>query len=89
MLNEFEKLKNLIGSVEDDLNKAVKGQKAAATRVRKVMQEIKKAAQEVRVTALNHGPTAQDVAADVGRQVGGPGAEYTAADALLAQEGDD
>lgn len=39
------------------------------------MQEVKDAAQQVRVEALVHGPTAQDVAADVGKQVGGPGAD--------------
>ncbi|MEM8874107.1 MAG: histone H1 [Planctomycetota bacterium] len=49
---EFEKLKELISEASEDVEKAVGGNKAAGTRVRKRMQEIKNAAQEVRVKIL-------------------------------------
>ena len=51
-LPEYETLKQLVTEVEDDLSKAVGGNKAAGTRVRKKMQEIKAAAQEVRKRIL-------------------------------------
>jgi len=51
-MKEFEDLKALINDVENDINKAEGGNKAAGTRVRKQMQEIKKAAQEVRSKIL-------------------------------------
>lgn len=44
----FNKLKQLVASVEDDLAKAEGGNKAAGVRVRQSMQDIKNAAQEVR-----------------------------------------
>lgn len=51
-MEEFETLKRLIAEVEDDIQKAQGGNKAAGTRVRKQMQEIKNIAQEVRVKIL-------------------------------------
>ncbi len=51
-MQEFETLKRLITEAEDDVNKAQGGNKAAGTRVRKKMQEIKAAAQEVRKKIL-------------------------------------
>lgn len=51
-MQEFETLKRLVVEVEDDVAKAVGGNKAAGTRVRKKMQEIKGAAQEVRKKIL-------------------------------------
>ena len=51
-MQEFERLKDLVAAVEDDLNKAEGGNKAAGTRVRKSMQEIKQAAQDVRKKIL-------------------------------------
>ncbi len=51
-MEAFEKLKTLIHSAEDDVAKARGGNKAAGTRVRKTMQEIKDAAQEVRKAVL-------------------------------------
>ena len=51
-MQEFENLKKLVTEAEDDVNKAVGGNKAAGTRVRKKMQEIKSAAQEVRKKIL-------------------------------------
>ena len=57
-MQEFETLKRLIQEVEDDVAKASGGNKAAGTRVRKKMQDIKSAAQEVRnlltVSQLSH-----------------------------------
>ncbi len=51
-MEEYEKLKNLIASVEQDLAKAEGGNKAAGTRVRKAMQEVKSLAQEIRKRIL-------------------------------------
>jgi hypothetical protein len=51
-MQEYESLKQLVAEVEDDVNKAVGGNKAAGTRVRKKMQEIKSAAQNVRQKIL-------------------------------------
>jgi hypothetical protein len=51
-MQEYEKLKQLVSEAEEDVNKAVGGNKAAGTRVRKKMQEIKSAAQEVRKKIL-------------------------------------
>ncbi|VAX41962.1 hypothetical protein MNBD_PLANCTO03-2251 [hydrothermal vent metagenome] len=48
----FEQLKRLVAQAEEDMSKAEGGNKAAGTRVRGTMQEIKKAAQEVRQKIL-------------------------------------
>jgi len=50
---EYETLKRLIAEVEDDVQKAEGGNKAAGTRVRKAMQDIKNAAQDVRKKVLD------------------------------------
>jgi hypothetical protein len=47
-MQEFETLKRLVLEAEDDVAKAQGGNKAAGTRARRKMQEIKSAAQEVR-----------------------------------------
>jgi hypothetical protein len=52
MMQEFETLKRLVTEAEDDVGKAAGGNKAAGTRVRTKMQEIKSAAQEVRKKIL-------------------------------------
>lgn len=52
-MQEYEQLKQLVESVEDDVLKAEGGNKAAGTRVRKAMQDIKNAAQEVRKKVLD------------------------------------
>ena len=54
MLETYEQLKALVASVEDDLRKAAGGNKAAGTRVRKQMQDVKNAAQELRKKVLEH-----------------------------------
>ncbi len=51
-MQNYEKLKALVAEIEADVNKAEGGNKAAGTRVRKQMQEIKKAAQAVRNSIL-------------------------------------
>lgn len=49
---EYQRLKDLVEDAADDVNKATGGNKAAGTRVRKKMQEIKDAAQTVRKKIL-------------------------------------
>lgn len=73
--DSIQKLKDVVTSVDEEATKAIGGNKAAATRLRKLMQDVKEAAQRIRVDALAHGPTVQDVAAEQGRAVGGPGAQ--------------
>lgn len=51
-MQEYEQLKALVAEIEADINKAEGGNKAAGTRVRKQMQEIKKASQAVRNSIL-------------------------------------
>ncbi len=51
-MEQFEALKRLVAEAEEDIRKAEGGNKAAGTRVRKQMQDIKNAAQEVRVKIL-------------------------------------
>ncbi len=51
-MEEFETLKRLITEAEDDIKKAEGGNKAAGTRARKTMQDIKNAAQSVREKIL-------------------------------------
>jgi len=47
-MQEYEQLKTLIAEIENDIQKAEGGNKAAGTRVRKQMQAIKQASQTVR-----------------------------------------
>ena len=56
MLATYEQLKSLVAAVEDDLKKAVGGNRTAGTRVRKQMQDIKSKAQELRVKVLGNRP---------------------------------
>lgn len=51
-MQEYEELKALVSEIETDINKAEGGNKAAGTRVRKQMQQIKQAAQNVRARVL-------------------------------------
>lgn len=52
-MEAFDKLKKLVAEVDEDLAKAEGGNKAAGTRVRQLMQDIKSAAQEVREKILD------------------------------------
>ena len=49
---EFEHLKQLMEQAADDVAKFESGNKAAGTRVRKAMQDIKAAAQAIRAKVL-------------------------------------
>jgi len=51
-MQEYEELKTMVAEIEADLNKAEGGNKAAGTRVRKQMQKVKQAAQNVRKRVL-------------------------------------
>ncbi|NLE28421.1 MAG: histone H1 [Phycisphaerae bacterium] len=51
-MEEYQQLKSLVLQVEEDLAKAVGGNKAAGTRVRKAMQDIKNMAQNIRKRVL-------------------------------------
>lgn len=52
-MEEYLKLKNLVEEVADDVFKAVGGNKAAGTRVRKTMQDVKNLAQDLRKKVLD------------------------------------
>jgi hypothetical protein len=49
----YERLKRMIAEIDDDMKKAEGGNKAAGTRVRKAMQDIKNTAQEIRKGVLD------------------------------------
>ncbi|HBS27879.1 MAG TPA: histone H1 [Phycisphaerales bacterium] len=51
-MEEFEKLKQMVAEIEDDVSKAEGGNKAAQTRVRKQMQDIKNLSQDIRKKCL-------------------------------------
>jgi histone H1-like protein Hc1 len=51
-MQEYETLKRLVVEAEDDVNKAIGGNKAAGTRVRKKMQEVRNCAQDIRKKIL-------------------------------------
>ena len=51
-MEEFEQLRNLVNEAAEEVAKAEAGNKAAGVRTRKLMQDIKKAANEVRVRIL-------------------------------------
>jgi hypothetical protein len=58
-MQEYQKLKQMVDEVADDVYKAVGGNKAAGTRVRKIMQDIKNTAQAVRQKILEIRETEQ------------------------------
>ena len=58
VVDEYEKLKRLVAEVEGDYQKAIGGNKAAGTRVRKSMQGIKSQAQAIRQRVLESRSTA-------------------------------
>lgn len=51
-MEEYDSLRRLIEEIEEDIAKAEGGNKAAGTRVRKAMQDIKNAAQDIRKKIL-------------------------------------
>jgi Histone H1-like protein Hc1 len=56
-MESYEKIKQLIAEIEEDVHKAEGGNKAAGTRVRKAMQDVKNSAQEIRKEILEIGKT--------------------------------
>ncbi|HEX8522794.1 MAG TPA: hypothetical protein VF669_11095 [Tepidisphaeraceae bacterium] len=79
-MQEYETLKRLVTEAEEDVAKAEGGNKAAGTRVRKKMQEIKSAAQEVRKKVLEgrEGEGAEGGGAGAGGGDAGEGADDNA-----------
>lgn len=51
-MEKYQQMKTLVESIADDLEKAKTGNKAAGTRVRSVMQDVKNLAQEIRKDVL-------------------------------------
>jgi len=51
-MEEYDRLKELVESAAEDVAKAQGGNKAAGTRVRKIMQDVKDTAQSVRKKVL-------------------------------------
>ena len=51
-MEEYDRLKELVENAAEDVAKAQGGNKAAGTRVRKTMQDVKDAAQTVRKKIL-------------------------------------
>ena len=51
-MEAFDRLKQAVAGVEEELTRAEAGNKAAGTRVRKAMQDVKKLAQEIRQNIL-------------------------------------
>ncbi len=52
-MEAYDRLVKLVHDVEEDIQKAEGGNKAAGVRVRKSMQEVKAVAQEIRVGVLS------------------------------------
>ncbi|MFI4872245.1 MAG: histone H1 [Phycisphaerales bacterium JB061] len=51
-MESFEKLKQIVTEAEDDIAKAEGGNKAAGTRARKSLQDVRNLAQEIRKEIL-------------------------------------
>jgi len=51
-VQEYEDLKRLVEEINEDVKKAEGGNKAAGTRVRKQMQDVKNLAQDIRKKVL-------------------------------------
>lgn len=66
-MEAFDRLKKLVTEVEEDLRKAEGGNKAAGTRVRQTMQDIKNTAQEIRQKILDLRGTDQDAGKDAAK----------------------
>lgn len=52
-MEAYDRLVRIVEEVAEEVRKAEGGNKAAGTRVRKAMQDVKKAAQELRVGILD------------------------------------
>lgn len=49
----YDKLKKILAEIDDDMQKAMGGNRAAGTRIRQSMQDVKEAAQEIRTAILD------------------------------------
>ena len=52
-MEAYEKLKKILAEIDDDMQKAMGGNRAAGTRIRQAMQDVKEAAQEIRTAILD------------------------------------
>lgn len=52
-MQSYERMKQILAEIEDDVQKAQGGNKAAGTRVRQAMQEVKNLAQDLRKEILD------------------------------------
>jgi len=52
-MEAYDRLVKLVHEIEEDIQKAEGGNKAAGVRVRKSMQDVKAVAQEIRIGVLN------------------------------------
>lgn len=52
-MQAYEKLKKILAEIDDDMQKAMGGNRAAGTRIRQAMQDVKEAAQEIRTAILD------------------------------------
>lgn len=52
-MEAYEQLRRLIDSCTEDVQKAAGGNKAAGTRVRKIMQDVREAAKQLRSDILD------------------------------------
>lgn len=66
MIEFYEQLKKMVDAIEDDVRKAAGGNKAAGTRVRKSLQDVKNQAQVLRVKILEGREGEDDSAAAPG-----------------------
>ncbi len=52
-MEAYDKLKKILAEIDDDMQKAMGGNRAAGTRIRQSMQDVKEAAQEIRTAILD------------------------------------
>ena len=52
-MESYDRLVRLVAEIAEEVSKAEGGNKAAGTRVRKAMQDVKQAAQDLRVGMLD------------------------------------
>lgn len=57
LIADYEELKRLVESSFDDIEKAAFSNLMASTRARKVMQDVKRTAQKIRINLLKINPT--------------------------------
>lgn len=57
-MESYERMKQILAEIEEDVQKAKGGNKAAGTRVRQAMQEVKNIAQDIRKEILDLRETA-------------------------------